>query len=228
MSDSLGCRLSQLLPWRWLGWLCNFEFTLNAYGLRLHHRRLWCLNRVSLDVHWGCLHLFGGKSMVEALAEWTHRYLLDVNIDVFYLSHDWLVLWVLNTFERPQHYECILRLFILVNSCHGWVVVLLVTQKDVVEKRTLAWQESTRNVKGFDVPIFLFEFLFFLNIWLHESGAWLDNESELGGDTEVGHDKELELLKEGFSGELTLVSVEGKEISHSYWLDLHDVPDIEI
>ena len=66
-------------------------------------------------------------------------------------------------------------------------MVLLIAQQDVVEERTLAGEEGASNVEGLDVPVLLFEFLFLLYLWLHESLSLLHNESHLSRHAEVRH-----------------------------------------
>lgn len=98
----------------------------------------------------------------------------------------------------------------------------------MVEKRAFAWQESTGNLKSFHVPVLLLHLFLFFDLWLHKAAAGLNDETHLGGHAEVAHDQKLQLLQEGFTGKLVLIAVGLHEVLHPYWLDLHDVTNIEV
>lgn len=56
----------------------------------------------------------------------------------------------------------------------------------------------------------------------------LQDESHLGGDTEVGHAQEGDLLEEGLSRQLALVAGLREHVGlEAHWLQLHDVADVE-
>ena len=87
--------------WRFLLLRRYLEVTLDADWLRFHQWWLRLLNWLCLDIYRRGLDLLRHKSLIETLAEWTHWDLLDINVDILNLSHNRLVLGVLDTFQRP-------------------------------------------------------------------------------------------------------------------------------
>ena len=104
--------------------------------------------------------------------------------------HNGLILGLFDTLERPEYREYIIALFIFLDRLHAWIVVLLITEKDVIEQRALAWKESARDFEGFGVPEFALKLPLPLDFRLEVLGAGLDKESHLSAHAEVGHDED--------------------------------------
>lgn len=98
----------------------------------------------------------------------------------------------------------------------------------MIEERALAGQERTCDVQRFDVPVLLLQLSFLLGLWLHQSLPLLDDETHLCGHAEVRDDEQLKLFQEGLARQLQFIARRLHEVSHSYWLDLHDVADVQI
>ena len=104
--------------------------------------------------------------------------------------HNGLILGLFDTLEGPEYREYIIAFFIFLDRLHAWIVVLLITEKDVIEQRALAWKESASNFESFGVPEFALQLPLLLNFWLEILGAGLDKESHLSAHAEVGHDED--------------------------------------
>ena len=117
--------------------------------------------------------------MIKALAERTDGNLSNVDVDIVELSDHWLVLGILYASKWPQHIDDVFLLLVLVDRLICWVVVLLVAQQDVVEKRALTRKECTGNLKRFHMPVLLLQLLLFFDLRLHEATARLHDESHL-------------------------------------------------
>ena len=174
-----------LCYFHWGFHLLSLQVVLDADGLWFHQRWLGLFDWVGLHVHWRCLDLLWHQSLIKTLAEGAQRNLSDVDVHVLYLTNDWLVLWVLDSLERTQHREDIFLLFVFINRLHGWVVMLLVTQENVIEKWTFTRQEGASDIQCLDMPVLLFKFFFFLCFGFHEAWTWLDYEPELCGNAEI-------------------------------------------
>ena len=63
--------------------------------------------------------------------------------------------------------------FIFLDRLHGGIVMLLVTEKHVVQERALAWQECAGDLKSLSVPEFALELTITLDLRLEVLGAHL-------------------------------------------------------
>ena len=127
----------------------------------------------------------------------------DRNLDVLHLSDDRLELLVVDSWHRLYHLQVILIRFFLQNRLLHWSEMLLVRQIDVVEKRTLSWQEGAGNFERLRMPEFgllMLQLGIPGGLFIH-----LEDESDLGGVTEVGDSQETHFRNERLSCQLHLI-----------------------
>ena len=170
--------------------------------------------------------------LIELLQHFLERsvYLLwaHVHFDLRQLSDNWLVLALVNAFERSEHGEHVVTFLIFLDRLHCWIVILLVAKKHVIEQWALAGEERTGDLKRFGVPELAFKFALFLDLGLEVGGARLQQESHLRAHAEVRHDQDGEFAEERVPAQLHLVAALVEELLHGERLDLHDIADIQI
>jgi len=106
--------------------------------------------------------------------------------------------------------------------------MLLVGEKDVVQKRTLTGKEGTCNFKSFCMPKFADLLTFFLNFWFVVLSSRLQQETHFSAHAEIGNCQDGELVEEGVPAQLYFILVLLEELLHRDWLDLHDIAYIQI
>ena len=97
---------------------------------------------------------------------WTHVYL-----NLRQATNDRLVLALLNSFEGSEHTQYISTLLVFFDRLQSGIVMLLVGEKDVIQKRTLTRQEGARDFKCLRMPEFALQLSLFLNFWLQVLGS---------------------------------------------------------
>lgn len=65
----------------------------------------------------------------------------DCHLHIVQFSDDWLELRVVNSIQWLDHLQVIILLLVFVNRGFDWSKVLLITEVNVIEQGTLAWQE---------------------------------------------------------------------------------------
>ena len=116
------------------GQIINFQIVLNTDALTLHKLRQLLLLFFSLAMLCRVFyHLFGQESLIKALAQGWEIDLGDVDVDVLYFSDDGLELGIFYASKRSEHMQYIIGLLVLFNGLHWRVMMLLITQKDVIE-----------------------------------------------------------------------------------------------
>jgi len=68
--------------------------------------------------------------------------------------------------------------------------MFLVTQKHMVQQRTLAWKESAGDLEGFGMPIFTFQLALFLNFWFQILRSRLQQKPHFSAHAEVCNDED--------------------------------------
>jgi len=139
--------------------------------------------------------------------------------------HDRLVLVRLDSLQRPDDLEVLLDGLALADHLLRRGVVLLVAHEDVVDQRTLGGQEPGGHLQRLAVE----------ELGLAAPGhgvcvgllLHLHDEAQLGGDAEVGHGQEADLLEDQLAAELVLDAGGGVDVLHREGRDLHDVPDVQ-
>ena len=129
--------------------------------------------------------------------DWSQLERCDSHLHIWEAPYNWLDLSVIDTVKRFYHHQVIFLLLVFHNSGLYRCEVFLVGQINVIQKRTLAWQEGTSKLKRLCMPEFRFTLLCRCVkrlVFLH-----LDNESNFGRVTEVGHCKATDFLDERFS-----------------------------
>ncbi len=104
--------------------------------------------------------------------------------------------------------------------------MLLITEQNVTQKRTVRGKKSASNLQTLGMPVFtLFTFtLRFIGRVLSK----LNNEPDLCRYAEVANTQETNLLKERGPIQLTLILALREHIFKRYRVDLHDVTNVEI
>lgn len=92
-------------------------------------------------------------------------------------------------------------------------MVLLVTEKNVLQQRTLGRQESASDLEGFGMPVLGLYLSFFFYLWLEILASGMQQEAHLCGHAKVADCQNAELLEKRVSRELYLVASCGKEVS---------------
>lgn len=113
---------------------------------------------------------------------WSHY-----NFDLRQWTNNWLVFWLLNTFEWPKHREDILTLFVFFDRLQGRIMVFLVAEQDMVKQWTFTWKKGAGYFKSFCMPKFTFKLAFAFNLRLQVRSSALKDETHLSAYAEIGY-----------------------------------------
>jgi hypothetical protein len=144
------------------------------------------------------------------------------------VANNWLVLAAFDALERSQDLELFVALLVLFNWLLTWIVVLLVTQQDMIQQGAFRRQESACHLQRFCVPILTLKLSITFNFWLKEVCPRLQKKPHLSRHAEVAYRKDRQILQEHITTKLKLIVSLTKQVPHSNRLDLHDVADVQI
>jgi hypothetical protein len=150
----------------------------------------------------------------------------DGHLDVAQAANDGLELGVVHAVQRLYHLQVVVLLLVFVYSSLDRREVLLVTEVDVVEQGTLAWEEGACQFERLGVPelaLLLLLRRFKALVLFH-----LNNEANFRRVAEIGHSERAHFLDEGFTRELKLVLALLNEVFNLVGLQLHYTSDAEL
>ena len=130
------------------------------------------------------------------------RYRTQVDFDLWQVANNWLILAAFDALERSQDLELFVALLVLFNWLLTRIVVLLVTQQDMVQQGAFRRQESACHLQRFCVPILTLKLSITFNFWLKEVCPWLQKKPHLSRHAEVAHRKDRQILQEHIATKL--------------------------